>query len=135
MADEETFKVTDRRHRESDAAPDTASPASAGAAMPRDTGEPLRREQGGPDLSSLFVMFASSALVALGEAPDPETGRQERDLEQAKVAIDTLLLLRDKTEGNRTAPESRLLEDILYDLEVRFVRAARERGNAATGSG
>lgn len=125
MADEETFKVTDRRHREPDEAPGATSPGSPPEAANPPSREPFRREQTAPDLSSLFVMFASSALIALGEAPNPETGEQERDLGQAKDAIDTLLLLRDKTEGNRTEPESRLLEDILYDLEVRFVRAAQ----------
>jgi hypothetical protein len=124
MADEGTFKITDRRHRESDDAPDATRRGVPGTSKPPGE-EPLRRKQAGPDLSSLFVMFASSALIALGEAPNPETGEQERDLGQAKDAIDTLILLRDKTEGNRTEPESRLLEHILYDLEVRFVRAAQ----------
>jgi Domain of unknown function (DUF1844) len=127
MADEETFKVTDRRHREPDPAPEPTrlhAPGTA-SASPNPAREPLRRDQAGPDLSALLVMFASSALIALGEAPDPETGEPERDLDHAREAIDTLLLLRDKTEGNRTEPESRLLEGILYDLEVRFVRAAQ----------
>lgn len=125
MGDEETFKVTDRRHRESDDTPRATTGEAPGAPDPSPRPEPPRGEQAGPDLSSLFVMFASSALIALGEAPNPETGEQERDLSQAKDAIDTLLLLRDKTEGNRTEPESQLLEHILYDLEVRFVRAAQ----------
>jgi Domain of unknown function (DUF1844) len=124
MPDEETFKVTDRRRREPDDAPGTASRGAPGASDPTRS-EPSLHQPAGPDLSSLFVMFASSALLALGEAPNPETGEPERDLAQAKDAIDTLLLLRDKTEGNRTEPESQLLEHILYDLEVRFVRAAQ----------
>jgi hypothetical protein len=125
MADEETFKITDRRHRESDDTPRATGTGAPGAPDPSSRREPSRGEQAGPDLSSLFVMFASSALIALGEAPNPETGERGRDLRQAKDAIDTLLLLRDKTEGNRTEPESELLEQILYDLEVRFVRAAQ----------
>jgi hypothetical protein len=69
-------------------------------------------------------MFASSALINLGEAPDPATGERHVDLEQAQEAIDLLLLLRDKTQGNRTEEENRLLEQVLYDLELRFVHAA-----------
>jgi hypothetical protein len=77
------------------------------------------------DLSALFAMFASSALVSLGAMPDPETGAPRLDLGQAQAAIDVLLMLREKTRGNRTEQESLLLEETLYDLQMRFVRAAR----------
>jgi len=70
------------------------------------------------------MMFASSALVSLGDAADPSTGEQHVDLEQARDVIDMLALLRDKTAGNRTDEESRLLEQIMYDLQIRFVRAS-----------
>ena len=70
-------------------------------------------------------MLASSALVNLGEAADPETGERILDLDQAKEAIDLLSLLRAKTEGNRTEQEGHLLEEMLYDLQLRFVRAAK----------
>ena len=74
-------------------------------------------------LAGVFIMFATSALVALGESPDPLTGRVQKDLAQASEAIDILVLLREKTEGNRTREESDLLEQIIYDLQLRFVRA------------
>jgi len=61
----------------------------------------------------------------LGEAADPATGERVLDLEQAKEAIDLLALLRIKTNGNRTDQESHLLEEMLYDLQLRFVNAAR----------
>jgi len=70
-------------------------------------------------------MFASSALIALGEAPDPMSGERAVDLTQAREAVDVLVLLREKTEGNRSEQESQLLEEILYDLQMRFVRAAK----------
>src|SRR5262249_56164413 len=76
----------------------------------------------GPDLQSLLVMFASSALISLGDAADPSTGERHVDLDQARDAIDMLALLRDKTAGNRTAEEDRLLEQIMYDLQMRFGR-------------
>ena len=71
-------------------------------------------------------MFASAALIGLGEAPD-SSGERGVDLEQAREAVDMLLLLRDKTNGNRTDDESRLLEEVLYDLQLRYVRAAQGR--------
>jgi len=63
--------------------------------------------------------------VNLGEAADPGTGERVLDLEQAKEAIDLLVLLKTKTNGNRTEQESHLLEEVLYDLQLRFVNAAR----------
>ena len=81
---------------------------------------------GRSDLGGLFMMFASSALVSLGLAPDPQTNESRRDLAQAQAAIDVLLMLREKTNGNRTEQESRLLESVLYDLQMRFVTAVRE---------
>ena len=122
MAEDEAFKVTDRRRRdEADEAPSAPAPPAPAPPVPSAAPEP----QGGPDLQGLFVMLASSALVNLGEAADPETGERILDLDQAKEAIDLLALLRAKTEGNRTEPEGHLLEEMLYDLQLRFVRAAK----------
>ena len=140
MAEEESFKVTDRRGREQEpessgagpgstgpswAAPGRAAvdPGSAGQEPGRETPAPSASAQGSVDLQGLFVMFASSALINLGEAADPATGERLVDLDQAKDAIDLLLLLREKTAGNRTEHESRLLEQILYDVQMRYVRA------------
>ena len=69
-------------------------------------------------------MFANSALVSLGAVPEPGTDERHIDLDQARTAIDILLMLRDKTQGNRTEAESRLLEELVYDLQMRFVRTA-----------
>ena len=140
MAEEESFKVTDRRGREQDGessgsdvgstAPPSTPPGrapidlgSAGQEPGRDAQAPPASAQGTVDLQGLFVMFASSALINLGEAADPGTGERLVDLDQAKDAIDLLLLLREKTAGNRTEHESRLLEQILYDVQMRYVRA------------
>lgn len=144
MAEDETFKVRDRRRRDDDAVDDVSSgpppserapaadPASAPPPAevlgPRIVG-PSGTAPEGPDLRGLFIMLASSALVNLGEAADPATGERLLDLEQAKEAIDLLALLRVKTNGNRTDQESHLLEEMLYDLQLRFVSAAR----SATG--
>jgi hypothetical protein len=141
VAEEEGFKVTDRRRRASDDDADQVRPdptlrsrapepdlpsvrsesASESATRPFAPGMP---PASGLDLRSVFAMFAGSALMALGEAADPLTGERHLDLDQAQEAIDVLMLLRDKTEGNRSPDETALLEEILYDLQVRFVRAA-----------
>ena len=129
MAEDEAFKVTDRRRRdevnEAPSAPAPAPPVPRAATEPAAPRAPAAGPQGGSDLQGLFIMLASSALVNLGEAADPETGERILDLGQAKEAIDLLSLLRAKTEGNRTEQEGHLLEEMLYDLQLRFVRAAK----------
>src|SRR5262249_51814988 len=112
---EETFKVTDRRGRarEEADAPDAVEhrgAAAGGAAeVRRSTADaaPVEPERTAAaprqlDLQGIFVMFATSALISLGEAADPVTRERRMDLEQAREAIDVLVLLRDKTSGNRT---------------------------------
>jgi hypothetical protein len=74
------------------------------------------------------MMLGTEVVIALGEAPDPGTGQQQRDLAHAAEAIDLLLLLREKTEGNRTPGETQLLDELLYDLQLRYVRAAKSAG-------
>ena len=133
MADEQPFRVTDRRRRDDDAPEAPAPPGQPDPGPPiqpppaPSPGSPPSPDApaGGPDLQGLFVMLASSALVNLGEAADPATGERIMDPEQARDAVDLLVMLRTKTEGNRTPQESHLLEEILYDLQVRFVRAAK----------
>jgi hypothetical protein len=120
---EEGFKVTDRRRRD-DATPRAAetSPHEPADAPPSSS----RSEQ--RSLADLFLMVATDAMVALGDVPDPATGQRVLDLPHAAQAIDLLLLLRDKTEGNRTADETRILGDLLYDLQLRYVHATKSSG-------
>ena len=113
VSQEESFKVTDRRGR------GDAAAGAAGSAGGVHGGA-------GPRLDALFMMFASSALASLGASP--EAGERTVDLDQARAAIDILIMLREKTAGNRTEHESRFLEEVLYDLQIRFVSASRATG-------
>jgi hypothetical protein len=70
-------------------------------------------------------MLGTSALIHLGEAPDPVTGRSAPDLAQAKYAIDLLGLLKDKTDGRRSSEESQILDGLLYDLRMRYLRVTK----------
>ena len=120
---EDVFKVTDRRRRLDD--DDPTRPAPAAAEPPQ--GSPVDLSPAGErSLAGLFMMLASSAVVALGEAPDPLTGQRQVDLAQAADAIDLLILLREKTEGNRSPEENRILEEVLYDLQLRYVHATKK---------
>ena len=61
-------------------------------------------------------------MYHFGDFPDPATNEARRDLAAAKQTIDLLSILQAKTEGNLTADEKQLLEGILYELRLRFVK-------------
>ena len=70
-----------------------------------------------------FVMsLNTAALFHCGELNDPETGESSQDRILAKHTIDTLNLLKEKTVGNLTKDEENLLETVLYDLKLRYVK-------------
>lgn len=120
---EEGFKITDRRRRDDDEPRGRDATTRESAAAPSSP-HPVEKRS----LADLFMMFATEAVVALGDAPDPATGQREPVLPHAADMIDLLLLLRDKTEGNRTAEETQILEEVLYDLQLRYVRATKSAG-------
>ncbi len=66
------------------------------------------------------------ALVHLGELPEPQTGEVSRDLEQARHTIDILDMLQEKTRGNLTDQEARLLQGLCSELKMKFVWATRK---------
>ena len=76
------------------------------------------------NFSSFLLSLSSSALLHMGEIPDPQSGEQRKDMALAKQSIDILNLLKDKTTGNLTEEENNLLENLLYDLRMRFVKAS-----------
>ncbi len=89
----------------------------------------MRGEPPTPDLPTLdfstFVMgIIGTAYVHLGDAPSPD-GQPERDLSMARQDIDLLGLLAEKTKGNLTGDEERLLEQALCDLRMRWVEVSR----------
>ena len=75
--------------------------------------------------STFVFSLSSSALIHLGEVPDPYTQKVEPDLALAKQVIDTLGMLEEKTRGNLDPDEDRLLKSVLYDLRMRFVQKSR----------
>lgn len=76
---------------------------------------------------STFVMsLNTSILFHLGELSDPETGQKGVNLDLARHAIDTLVVLEQKTKGNLTEEEAELTRNILYDVKMRFVKAVKQ---------
>ena len=125
---DEGFRVTDRRRRD----PIDEPPPSRSGSQPRPASPfPAEIPSGVPDtrsLAGLFVMLGTEAVIALGEAPDPVSGQRQRELPHAAGIIDLLTLLREKTEGNRSTEETQVLDDLIYDLQLRYVNAAKSPG-------
>ena len=84
-----------------------------------------------PTLSFLLTTLATQTMVAMGDIANPITGKAEVRLDQAKHFIDTLAMLEEKTEGNRTPEESALLSSLLYQLRMAFVELKTHSGGAA----
>jgi len=76
------------------------------------------------DFSTFVMSLSHSALVHLGDAPDVD-GKAEPQLDLARQTIDILGLLHDKTKGNLSGEEERLLSQALVDLRLRFVEVSR----------
>jgi hypothetical protein len=80
------------------------------------------------DFSTLVLSLGTTALYQLGEIGNSESGAEgpvEPNLPIARQTIDTLEMLTEKTRGNLTDTESKLLESILYELHMRFVEASK----------
>jgi hypothetical protein len=77
------------------------------------------------DFSTFVLSMTHSALIHLGDAPNPATGASEVDLGMARQTIDILGLLQEKCRGNLTGEEERVLNQSVYDLRMRFVEVAR----------
>ena len=75
--------------------------------------------------STFILSLASSALMQLGEVPNPETGKTEEDLVMARHTIDVLDMLRAKTEKCLDDEERRLLDGILYEVRMKYVIKTR----------
>lgn len=117
-----------RRQRQADVGqprdptPDPASgptPAPPNAAGAHATG--ARGPLPPATLPVLCTMLATQAMLALGQVPDPAGGQPAVDLAEARHCIDLLGMLEQKTAGNRTADEERLLTDLLHELRMAFV--------------
>ena len=77
--------------------------------------------------SAFVISLSTQALMHLGEIANPMSGKVEIDVPVAKQMIDIVAMLKDKTRGNVNASEDRLMEDILFDLRMKYVEAVKKR--------
>lgn len=87
------------------------------------------------ELSQRFIEFvmmhAQNAALFLGQIPNPKTGEGEVNLELAKMFIDQLAMIQEKTRGNLTNEESTVLRNALSNLQMAYVEVAREAPKGA----
>ncbi len=79
------------------------------------------------NFSTFVISLSTQALMHLGEMENPLTEKVEPDVLVAKQMIDIIGMLREKTRGNLSAGEDRLIEDILFDLRMKYVEAVKKR--------
>jgi hypothetical protein len=139
MADEEVegkgFVIRDRRRfteegdRKEKAEPEEKAESQEAGIQEEEKVEPEAAQEKIEDaplpeinFSTFIFSLNTSALLHLGEVPDPATGKQREELVLAKQTIDVIAMLEEKTRGNLTSDEENLLKHILYDLRLRYVQ-------------
>ena len=85
----------------------------------------MKQEVPLPEINFINLLFSlsTSALIQLGEIQDPITQQLAKNLPLAKQTIDLIGMLKEKTKGNLTSDEEKVLESLLYDLRMRYVKA------------
>jgi hypothetical protein len=133
------FRVTDRRSfgeggesRAPEPSSSPAQPSPAAAQPPTPATGAEAAPAGGTahlpavDFHTFVLSLGSSALLHLGELEHPEVGAPQMDLPLAKHTIDILVMLEEKTRGNLSPGEEKLITSLLYDLRLRYVEAQKK---------
>jgi hypothetical protein len=130
------FTVQDRRRFSPDTGearedapeqPAAAPNASAGAQGVEQTQAGAEEPLPEINFSAFVISLSTQALMHLGEIANPMSGKVEVDVPVAKQMIDILAMLKDKTRNNLNASEDRLVDDILFDLRMKYVEAVKKR--------
>jgi len=127
VVDRRTFSVDGTRREDAPAQQEAAEKprprATASAPTAADTGrEPAEYLDGeGSGFETLVSYLSTTAMFQLGVLPGPGGERIPPDLPNARRTIDMLDVVQEKTQGNLSEVESRLLEDVLYELRLTYV--------------
>jgi len=78
------------------------------------------------DFPTFVLSLGSAAMMGLGLAPRPDSGKQEVDLEMARQNISLLELIQSKTRNNLTPDEEKMLERILFEVRTKFVEVSKK---------
>ena len=78
------------------------------------------------DFPTFLFSISSTALLHFGDIPDPITNKKEKNLPMVRQTIDIIDTLKEKTKGNLTPEEENLIDNILYDLRMRYIREVNQ---------
>lgn len=128
----ETRETSDEHPEHSKPSTQSDEPAQAprgGESAERPTERSRTAEGPLPEInfSTFIISLSTQALMHLGEMANPLTGKLEPDTDVAKQMIDIIGMLQQKARGNLDASEEKLIEDILFDLRMRYVEAVKKR--------
>jgi hypothetical protein len=115
--DPQPIKVTDKRKFTEQGQRRPEAPASERA---QPCGQP---QSPAIDFASFVTSLSTAALLHLGEFENPETGKRERNLVYARQHVEIISMLREKTAGNLSADEQRLIDALLAELQIKYVKA------------
>lgn len=126
------FKVVDRRIHDIDGSEkpnDDGADAASAADVPQDVRHDVPHDDQMLqfDFITFLLSLHHSAACHLGAAPEPETNTCRENLPLAKQTIDILGMLQEKTQGNLTGEEERILSEILYDLRMAYIKAIKQK--------
>ncbi|MGH7829791.1 MAG: DUF1844 domain-containing protein [Candidatus Binatia bacterium] len=140
MADErgegKGFKVEDRRRFSPDTGESRSDTDTDPSAQPTRTPvtEGPEKTPDSPDeplpeinFSTFVISLSTQALMHLGEIPNPLSGQVERDIPVAKQMIDIIAMLREKSRGNLDQGEDKLIDEVLFDLRMRYVDTVKKK--------
>jgi hypothetical protein len=129
IKDRRTFdEKGEARKAEEQAAPPTPEQDSKEEPKPgRGPGQTEDRQEMPPvTFTDFIVSLSTSVIYHFGDIPDPVTRKAEKNLVAAKQTIDILGILEQKTKGNLDENEKRLMDAILFELRMRYVKEAEK---------
>ncbi|MBN2406901.1 MAG: DUF1844 domain-containing protein [Elusimicrobia bacterium] len=75
---------------------------------------------------NIVISLSQAAIVGMGKISHPQTGKIEKNMEIAKINIDILQMLKDKTTGNLTKKEDEILTETLTNLQLTYADEAKK---------
>lgn len=79
------------------------------------------------DITAIITLLATQSMIHLGEIPDPVTKKTSLKTDHAKIFIDLLSVLKEKTAGNLTQKEDGFMDDVLANLKQVYQKKISER--------
>ena len=131
--EEKEFKVEDRRTSTGGEGKGKKAAEAETEAIPGKGADPKASRPGEPadalkgDFSTFVFSLFSSALIQLGDMADPITGNMDPNITAAKQTIDIVDILKEKTKGNLSDEESKLLENASAELKWKYLDAVKKK--------